>query len=931
MNSCIAHTRLSLRVFPVAIAILLLAACTGQDPAQFIKTGQAHFDKKEYRAAAIEFKNALQKDASLNDARYLLGLTLLESGDSAGALVEFKKLWAVNYQPEQVGPLLARSQLAQGEIDKLIADWSEKSLETSKSRAQISASLASAYGIRGKLDEARLRAEASLKDDPDGLEGRLVMAQLKVVREDVQGAMDDVAAAESRHPNSVRPKIFKAELMSSSRGRYEAAAIETVYRDVLKLEPQNVQAHAGLIELAMKRNDRAGAAAQFELLRKAQPNGVLTHYFEALLALDRRDLRAALQASQQALKAAPQNPGVLQLAGRIAFEAGNYAQAVAHLSKALPISTQAVPVRLLLTRALLRMGDNKKAFATVQPLLSDRTGIPAEAFTLAADAQVRLGNSDKAKQLYQRALSTDSRDARARSALAVFDISEGRFDQGVTALRDVASLSKGLEADALVVTTYLRSRRLEQARAAIDVIDQKQPDSSIASYLRGELALAKGDAAEAIKQFELSAQRDTKDFSPVSALAALEIRAGKPEAALARYRAFLEKTPQSINADLAIIELGKERGAAPAKTAADLDLIVKKYPDSELPRNALVRALLEAGDVKRAQAVATEAAAAFPLSPAAVESVGVAELSAGNISLALQAFSQLATLKPNEAAPLIRLSQAHMANKDTPAALAQLVKAVSTEPASTDAHFQLVALLARLGKHEQALTQARAAQTAVPADPLGWMLEGDLRAGKADRAAAVAAYRTGLAKARIGASAVKLHRAFEDAGQLKEAQKLEAEWRTERPTDPVFNYYLGDRYLALGELDKASALYRNVLDVVPNDPASLNNLAWILAQQGKPGALEMSERAVALAPKSGAFLDTLAEIHARAGRIDRALIFQRQALETSSSSPLYRLHLAKYLIQDKQMPAARKELEALAAMGTKFSGQDEVKRLMRLL
>lgn len=919
------------RVWAAATALGVLAACSGQDPAQLIAAGRARLDKKEYRAAAIEFKNALQKDGSLNEARFLLGRTLLEGGDSAGALVEFNKLNAAGYEPDQLVPLLARAQLARGELDKLINDWATKKLGSPKAQAQLSASLATAYGMRGKFDLARASAEASLRDDPEGLEGLLVMAQIKAMRDDLPGALDDVAHAERSHAQTVRPKIFKAQLMAQMRDRFDASAIAQVYREVLVLDPRDIPAHSGLIELAIRQKDMTAATAQLELLRKAQPNSLPTHYFAALLALERRDLRVAQESIQLALKLAPESVLALHLAGRIAFEAGNYAQAAAQLSKALPRAASATPVRLLLARALLRAGDNRKALATLQPLLGERTGVPAEAFTLAADAQVRLGQPDVAKQLYQRALSVDSTDERARSALAIYDISDGKLDQGVMVLKDVARTSAGLQADVLVASTYLRGRKLDQARTAIDAIEKKQPDASAASYLRAQLALAEGDVAEATRQFETAAQRDSKDFAPISALVTLDQRAGKPEAALARLRAYAEKNPRSINVDLTIVAFGRSHGNTAAKAATELEALVKKYPDSELPRIALVRALLEAGDVKRSQVVANEAVTAFPSSAAAVEAVGLSELAAGNTNKALQAFSQFATLQPTDTAPLIRLAQAYAANKDATGALAQLGKAVTLEPANMDAQLQLVTMLARMGKTDQAVTQARAAQAAAPADPTGWMLEGDLRTGKAEHAAAAAAYRTGLSKARVGASAVKLHRSMEDAGQLKEAQKFEKEWRAERPRDPFFNYYLGDRYLALGDLDAAAALYRSVLEVVPQDPASLNNLAWILTQQGKPGAQEFSERAVALAPKSGPFHDTLAEIHARAGRLDRAIALQRQAMELAPDMPVHRLHLADYLIRDKQLPAARKELQALESLGPKFSRQDEVKRLMRLL
>lgn len=918
-----------------AIGISLLAACSGQDPAQMLAAGRTHLEKKDYRAAAIEFKNVLQRDGDSNEARLLLGRTLLESGDSAGALVEFNKLHAVGYELEKLAPLHARAQLAQGEWDKLITDWADKKLESPKARAELSAALASAFAARGKPDLAQVSATASLRDDPDGLSGLLVQAQLKAIREDYASALEDVAHAERSHPTAVRPKLFRAQLMSQMRGRFDAEAVAQVYRDVLALDPKETQAHAGLIQLAIARKDLAAADAQLEQLRKTQPGSLAAYYFTAQLALERRELRAALEAVQHALKGAPGHVATLHLAGRIAFEAGNYAQAAAHLGKALPRSTQPTAVRLLMARALLRAGDNKQALTTLQPLFNDRAGapseVPAEAYTLAADAQIRLGESEAAKKLYQRAVAVDPLDQRARSALAVFDLDEGRVDRGVLALKDVARTSAGLQADVLVVTAYLRSRQLDKAREAIEAIEKKQPNASQAAFLRGQMDLAQGKVAEAARNFEEAARRDPRDFTPVMALVSLDQRAGNDDAALRRMRNFVESNPRVIGADLAIVSFDKAKGASPKQIVSQLEALVKKYPDSDLPRLALVRSLLEAGEVKRAQSSANEVVTAFPGSAAAVEAVGVAELAANNVNKALQAFGQFAALQPKQSGPLVRLAQAHVANRDLSAALVQLGKAVELEPGNTDAQLALVSLLARAGKYDQALAQAKATQTAAPSDPMGWMLEGDIRSSRSDFAGAVAAYKTGLSKARVGASAVKLHRALEDAALLNDAQKLEKQWRAERPRDPVFNYYMGDRYLALGEFETAASLYRSVLEVVPQDPASLNNLAWILAQQGKPGAQELSERAVALAPRSGSYLDTLAEIHARAGKLDRAITLQRKAIELAPGLPMHRFHLAEYLVKAKQTAEARKELDALAALGTKFPRQDDVKRLMAQL
>jgi putative PEP-CTERM system TPR-repeat lipoprotein len=379
---------------------------------------------------------------------------------------------------------------------------------------------------------------------------------------------------------------------------------------------------------------------------------------------------------------------------------------------------------------------------------------------------------------------------------------------------------------------------------------------------------------------------------------------------------------------MAVVSLKAQLGATPDQTRAELERLGKKYPDAAEPGVAITRLLLDKQDFKGAQQAARETLAAFPENPLALDIAGQAELAAGDLNQALQTFGKLASLAPRAAAPLQRQAQVYLARQDGPAAIVQLRKAVALEPTNRDVQLQLVTVLARTGKADEALQQAQAVQKLMPNEPLGWVMEGDLRVGRANYNGAVAAYQTALGKARVGATAVKLHRAMEDAGKLKEAQAFEQEWRRENPDDPLFNYYLADRYLVLNKPDIAEGLYRNVLKSVPNDGSSLNNLAWILGRKGDPEAIKFGERALAAAPNSPDFMDTVAELHANAGRTAQALTLQRRAVELAPNQPMLRLHLAQYLIKDNQRAAARKELEALAALGGKFSKQDEVKRLM---
>jgi tetratricopeptide (TPR) repeat protein len=81
--------------------------------------------------------------------------------------------------------------------------------------------------------------------------------------------------------------------------------------------------------------------------------------------------------------------------------------------------------------------------------------------------------------------------------------------------------------------------------------------------------------------------------------------------------------------------------------------------------------------------------------------------------------------------------------------------------------------------------------------------------------------------------------------------------------------------------DRARAVLQRTLDAAPDDPAALNNLAWLMARSGMDvdGALPLARRAVQLRPESAGYLDTLAEATFRSGDVEGAIRFQTRALE----------------------------------------------------
>jgi cytochrome c-type biogenesis protein CcmH/NrfG len=85
--------------------------------------------------------------------------------------------------------------------------------------------------------------------------------------------------------------------------------------------------------------------------------------------------------------------------------------------------------------------------------------------------------------------------------------------------------------------------------------------------------------------------------------------------------------------------------------------------------------------------------------------------------------------------------------------------------------------------------------------------------------------------------------------------------------------------------------YRRALELDPNLPAALVDLAWILATSGLADirapleAVRLAERAVQLTDhQNSTALDTLATAYAAAGDVDRAIATAERALAVASVS-----------------------------------------------
>lgn len=100
---------------------------------------------------------------------------------------------------------------------------------------------------------------------------------------------------------------------------------------------------------------------------------------------------------------------------------------------------------------------------------------------------------------------------------------------------------------------------------------------------------------------------------------------------------------------------------------------------------------------------------------------------------------------------------------------------------------------------------------------------------------------------------------------------------------------------ALGQREQAEKIYRDLLAGEPDDPGLLNDLGFLLADNPSlvPEALSLLEKALALKPEVGAYVDSYGYALLKAGRPSEAVVQLRKAVRLSSDrdEPEIREHL----------------------------------------
>jgi putative PEP-CTERM system TPR-repeat lipoprotein len=713
-------------------------------------------------------------------------------------------------------------------------------------------------------------------------------------------------------------------------GRNDLSGAKDAFRKALELKSNHIDARSGLITLLIAEKDIKGATEQVDLLRKVLPINPQTMFFDAQMAYMANDKKRAKELIEQVLKVAPEEVRVLQLAGTIQLADGALLEAERSFNQALGLNPNLPVARRQLAKTYLRLGQPAKAVEILKPVLADASADP-QAYAVAGEAYFLSGDFERAGASYQQAVDVNPQGVKSRTALAMSKRTSVGVEATVKELESIAAADKGTYADIALVAVLIQAKDFVGALKAIASIEAKEPKSATGANLRGRVNLLRGDATNARVSFENALAIEPAFVPAASSLAALDLRDKRPDLAKKRFESILAVDSKNLEALLSIAEIRALEAAPKDEVVALYEKAIKLNPAEKRPRLGLVTYLLVQRDAKAALAAARDGRAAFPGSVEFLDALGRSQAAAGDFNQAIATFNELVLAQPESADAQSRLAGAYLSSGDVAAGKKALTRAVEIMPNHVSALQSLFDLALSEKRYKDAFEIARKVKDTWPNALIGYMMEGSTEVARNNIPAATEVYRRAAKRFPVTEPTLKLHSMLVVQRKNDEAAAVEKAWLAGHPRDTQFLLHLGE--MALGRLDfgTAETHFRTVLDFAPGNIEALNNVAWIMTKLEKPGALAFAQRANSSYRNSPPLMDTLATALAADKQIGKALEVQKQAVALAPANPVLRLNLAKLQIQAGEKASARAELDALAKLGARFGGQEEVSRLLKTL
>jgi tetratricopeptide (TPR) repeat protein len=192
------------------------------------------------------------------------------------------------------------------------------------------------------------------------------------------------------------------------------------------------------------------------------------------------------------------------------YNAGNFHEAASHLEEILPKLPNHFEVEELLGLVYSSMNQDDKAVGHLQAAAKLRT-TSGEALTNLAACLTRLGRTDEAGQIFQKAVILNPKDYRANHNLGEHYVQSGKVAQAIPYLEQAQRVKPDAYDNGYdLAMGYLLTEHYADARTIVQALLKLQ-DTGELHNLQGQIEEKEGKFVAAANEFETAAHKDPSE------------------------------------------------------------------------------------------------------------------------------------------------------------------------------------------------------------------------------------------------------------------------------------------------------------------------------------------------------------------------------------------------------------------------------------
>lgn len=695
----------------------------------------------------------------------------------------------------------------------------------------------------------------------------------------------------ARTPEAKRDRFVRAGKQFLEKKQYSRAVLE--FKNAVAAMPRDPEAvyQLGLAYAAV--NEMQGAWNSFRTALQLNPNHAGARLQTAMILASTPNANQWKEAEAylaDVLEQSPSDAAALNVMAITELKLGKTASAEQRLQRSLEAAPHLLQSSVLLARSRIAQQDYAGAEKALQDACRNNP-TSSDAAVLLGEFYVAANRMSEAGQQFENAVALHPEYAPALLRLGKHQAVIGQKEQADQTFRKLATLPHAETRSVHAIYLFEAGRR-EEAIAELEQLTKADPSDALTRTRLVTAYRAVGRTADAEAVLNQALKRNGADFTALLHRAELFLATGQAGRAQTDLYRAVQSKPNSPEAHHLMARLHRKNGSTEIERQ-ELFEVLRLNPGLLGARLELANSFLAGKAPQTALDILHQAPALQQnLLPLQVQR-GWAYWALGNMTEVKKLLSSGVARRIPDL--LILQGLVHLKEGRYSEARESLEQAVQTNPEDLRAIDVLRRSYLSQGQKANAMQRVEEYAASHPQSAPVQAFLGSARRGNDDPAKARAAFEAALAT----------DPAFEPAlFALMEMEITEKQWakaKTRLQAILAGNAYnlraltwLANVEELLGNRAEAIRLYQKVVEADPNMPEALNNLAYLLAQQGNriDEALKYAQKAQELAPENPNYADTLGWVLYQKGLYRLAMKNLERATTLPGNSPLSQYHLA---------------------------------------